>query len=305
MFALSDTQAWFFDTVAVCLSWHVPVFITITGMLMLQPERRLTPRLCVRKYAARLVLAIFLFGVPFSFLELFFFERTVSLALIWKAFVNTLNGESWGHLWYLYTMVGVYLFLPAFKGFTDGASRRAQEYVLLLLLLYDFCIPLFDSIAGTKIGFESPITAPVFYLLLGRYLADETPRVFRSKKLCAVIPALFIGVAAIFERVSSNEIPLLPVLVPFVTCCVVCLFKGVHVPERWKGALWKLDRLCFGVYLTHPVFMNLVYKVFHLTPANYKAYPLMMVVFFSAFTLISFFASWVMSLIPPLKKYVL
>ena len=69
--------------------------------------------------------------------------------------------------------------------------------------------------------------------------------------------------------------------------------------------MWNVDRLCFGVYLIHPVFINFTYKLLKVSPVSFNLYWLVMPVFGVIFVIIAFFGSWIMSKIKPLREYVL
>ena len=86
---------------------------------------------------------------------------------------------------------------------------------------------------------------------------------------------------------------------------VTFLTLQIDIPERTKTALWRIDRLCFGVYLIHPVFIHLMYRFFNISPVNFGDSILAVLVFFVGFSIVSFAASRVMSLIKPLREYVL
>lgn len=302
-------QMVFYRAVARFFWWHVPVFFMITGALFLSRERTLKAADCVMKYARRIVLALVIYGIPFALLELMFDQKTLTLAMVGQAALNTLNGQNWAHLWYLYSLVGIYLLLPLFKHFTDTASRREKRYLLLMLFIFKFCFPFVDLVAGTNIGFSLPVTYPVFYLLLGNYLSEKIPGFLRNRKLCACVLCLYALFAPVNHSLNMAENALMEYTSPLTAaaaCCAFCLFRGgISVPEKWTGTVWKLDRLCFGVYLVHPVFINFVYKFIGVSPASFRLYPFATVLFFAGFTVVSFLASWVMSLIPPLKKYIL
>ena len=307
-FGITSSQVAYLDGIRYLMHWHVPVFFMITGALLLNRARDLTITMC-KKYARRILLALLVFGIPFALLELVFSTGSFSPQMVWKAVLNTINGDNWDHMWYLYTIVGIYLLLPLFKRFTDSADQSEVRYVLLVLALYDFCIPEVDALTGTHIGFAVPVAYPIFYLLLGKLLADKKPSWLNKRTICvaglaatmclaAVICVFFQENAGLVTRYDSPVIAL-------GACFSFSLFKGLSVPDRWSAAIWKIDRLCFGVYLIHPVFINFVYKFLHLTPVGFSAFQFVLALFFFGFVILSFFASWVMSLIPPLKKYIL
>lgn len=103
---------------------------------------------------------------------------------------------------------------------------------------------------------------------------------------------------------ASYDSPLTAVL----AALIFVAFKNVDqdgITESKAAIIWKIDRLCFGVYLVHPVFIQFVYRVVKITPLDFSLYPLATLAFCLFFVVCSFIASWVMSLIKPLRKYIL
>ena len=88
------------------------------------------------------------------------------------------------------------------------------------------------------------------------------------------------------------------------TVSVYVLVVGC-VSGKCGEKLWKIDRLCFGVYLIHPLFIQFTYKFLKVTPVRFSAWVPLIFAFGIAFVVIGFLASWLMSLIKPMKKYIL
>lgn len=84
---------------------------------------------------------------------------------------------------------------------------------------------------------------------------------------------------------------------------VFCLFKkymdGVHVGKLAKS----ISRCSFGIYLIHPFFINLLYKMMNVTPTNFPllgiefAIPLLWLIVF----LLSWGGTFIMLKVPGLK----
>ena len=235
---LPTGQMVFYRAVARLFWWHVPVFFMITGALFLSRERTLRAADCVMKYARRIVLALVVYGIPFALLELMFDQKTLTRAMVGQAVLNTLNGQNWAHLWYLYSLVGLYLLLPLFKRFTDAASRAEKRYLLSVLFVFTFCFPTIDRVAGTNIGFVSPVTYPVFYLLLGNYLAEKIPGFLRDRKLCACVLCLYALFAPVNHSLNMPGKGLMEYTSPLTAaaaCCAFCLFRGVFCSGKMDG----------------------------------------------------------------------
>lgn len=85
---------------------------------------------------------------------------------------------------------------------------------------------------------------------------------------------------------------------------VFCLFKkymdGVHVGKLAKS----ISRCSFGIYLIHPFFINLLYKMMNITPTNFPllgigfAIPLLWLLVF----ILSWGGTFIMLKVPVLNK---
>lgn len=69
-----------FSTVQHCMFWAVPVFMMITGSLMMQ-KKEVTYRKSF-KYFKRIAVLLILFGTVFSWMELYFNTHAISPKLI-------------------------------------------------------------------------------------------------------------------------------------------------------------------------------------------------------------------------------
>ncbi len=298
-----------FKFLQIMMNWAVPVFFMITGSLMLNPAKEITAEKCIKKYAARIFTALLLFGIPFAALILIFEGGSFSAETALNSVTAVFTGGSFSHLWYLYVLIGIYLILPVLRAFVKNASQKDLLLVTAVLFVFDFVFPTISSYAGIQIEFSVPFTYPLFYLLMGYYISAYKPAALCNKLLNGAVTAVFCLCVLIFVY---NDISLAcfyydGVLTGIAAAAVFSSFTicGNYDKCRKPELLWKIDRLCFGVYLIHPVFIQFSYRFLKLTPASFDAYYIAFIPFFIVFTLCSFFASWVMSLIKPLKKYVL
>jgi len=305
LFELQENQIPFLVLAKQYMNWAVPVFLMITGALLLKRDKQISFRECMTKYVRRVLLALFCFGMIFSMMEIFLYRRTIDAEMLLEAAMNVIAGESWAHLWYLYVLIGVYCMLPVVKYFADAAPRTELRNILIVMFVFQSVFPAVEVITGLTIAFEIPIAAnTLVYLLLGKYLTDGLPKALQNRKLTALYLAAACLLAAGVYWFTADEWLLKP-FAPVYAILIFSLFQNIRLPERIIPAIWKLDRLCFGVYLIHPLFINFVYKVFNVTPVSFESYGLMTCVFFLAFTLCSFCASQIMSMVPILKKYIL
>lgn len=307
MFVLTATEKITFEIGYNLLKWAVPVFYMITGALMLRKDRDITIGECICKYAKRMLLALLIFGIPYAMMISFFATRTITLSMIPQALIRVINGESFSHLWYLYTMIGIYLALPFIKLFVSHASRQIFQYTLVVMFIFNFCFKLINGLAGLDIAFEYLLNgSSLFYMLLGYYVCYENPKWANSHWISlgmimfsSAVIVLASGENGALEFVMSYDSPVA------VLMATGFFALGIKSKRKETDTLWKLDRMCFGVYLVHPLFIHFVYKFLKLTPIGTPMFFVLSIVYALTFVLIGFAAAWLLSLIKPLKKYVL
>mgnify|MGYP005768132739 CR=1 FL=1 len=288
------------------VNWCVPVFFMITGCLLLRKDSVVTYEKNIGRYVRRVLLALLIFGTVFSWMEIITETKTISLHMFPEGLLRTIEGNSWGHLWYLYELVGIYLIFPIIKIFSDNASKKEYKTVLCIVFLFNLCFATVNDIYPL-IGFYLPVRGnSLFYMLLGRYLDVEKEEYPKDRVLYVLIFCL--AILLILGAVDSEIISILTgYCSPLIGIMSAAIFLCVsRIKIKQSNILWKLDRLCFGVYLVHPVFTNLFYKFFNITPLLFeRLIPLGIFLFFLMFAVLSFIASYIMNKIPILKRYVL
>lgn len=307
-FKLSYKQYIFFSTSNYLMNWAVPIFFMITGYLLLDENRNINYKDCLFKYSKRIFLALFLFGIPFSIIEMIMNNHALSFIYVIESIYNVFLGKSWSHLWYLYYLIGIYLIIPFLKSFTDNTEKYTYRYVLSVLFIFNFIIIILNRLFNIEIAFKILIESfPVFYVLLGQYFKKYF---LNAVKIKNIIFILLMGIAiiiAINMIAAPNSKIYLGYDSPVIALLAITIFLLFHNRSCYISEfIWKIDRLCFGVYLIHPVFINLLYKGFKITPISFgKIYPIISVLMWLGFVVISFVFSWVLNKIPILKKHVL
>lgn len=307
LFFLTAAEIKLLETAYSLTKWAVPAFFMVTGVLLLKKEKEIEIHDCICKYAKRMLIALGVFGIPYAMLMIVFETKTISAALLFKAIVRVINGDSFGHLWYLYTLIGIYLFLPLIKGIVNHMSKRVIQYALILQFIFNFCIPSLNALTEMTIAFKIPLTTyPLFYMLLGYYIFYEKPD-WAQKAWIAVSAVAASAIIIVVTGMSGAPLGIImsydsPIAV-LLTVGVFMLFNKIN--HQSTARLWKIDRLCFGVYLIHPLFIQFCYKFLNVIPIRGELSMPLSILFAAGFVVISFGASWVMSKIKPLKKYVL
>lgn len=178
------------------------------------------------------------------------------------------------HMWYIYLLIGLYLYLPVFSAWVEKASERAKLMFLLawgvtLLLPYYYQFVsnyLWGTCSWNSFGMLYAFAGFNGYLLLGHYLKNLEWSL--RKTLVIGIPMFIVGYAVTF--IGFRHMTALPqcsdeMLELFFTYCsmnvvmmtipVFMLAKKVKVgSEKMRKALVNLTVCGFGIYMIHYFF---------------------------------------------------
>ncbi len=300
---MTETQLTVYRIIKELCTPGVPLFLMISGALFLAPEKEIPLSLLFRRYLRRILLALALFGTFYAFLELSVTEQSLRPLLLLEAFGRMLAGDSWAHMWYLYVLIGLYLFLPLLKIFTAHADAKTCRYMLLILFTANSLLPFLKQSFGLSLGIEFP-TAGIYlyYFLCGHYLHS---RKLPEKKGCrAEILTLFLCTAVLLINGIFGFGLSMQYDSPFIVFASMAIFTlaGFKKPS-WRFCVLLREHI-FAVYLVHTFFLNIAYKFFDLTPLIGGGYLLLPVFWAGCFALSLLFA-WTLRKIPPLRKYVL
>ena len=303
IFNLDKKQSLFFNAASQTMSWAVPVFFMITGMLFLQSEKHIKAEDWFFKYTRRILMALIVFGVPYAALKMIMSEG-LNISLFYKSILMVITDTGFGHLWYLYVLIGIYLMMPVLKSFCEKTSVNEMKLVLIALFVFNFCFPLLSRLTEYEIAFHSQILYPIFYVLMGHCLFENRKKMNKKILYIVILSCVFmIWIFNVFsfkpEVWTSYDSPLIAVL-------AVSIF-AIFIKRKWRNTrlLWEIDRLCFGAYLIHPLFIQFTYRFMKITPIDFCFYPVMTVLFAICFICLAFISTWIMRKIGIIKKYVL
>lgn len=178
------------------------------------------------------------------------------------------------HMWYIYLLIGLYLYLPVFSAWVEKASEKAKLWFLVafavttLLPYYNQFVAqyLWGTCSWNAFGMLYYFAGFNGYLLLGHYLRNLD---WSMKKTLAIgVPMFVVGYVVTFF--GFRYITALPeytdeMLELFFTYCslnvvmmtipVFMLAKKANFrSERMRKALANLTLCGFGIYMIHYFF---------------------------------------------------
>lgn len=275
--------------------WAVPVFVMVTGALLLDPGRVISWERLRKRYIGRIVKAILVFGLLFIAFDLvmngivetaensvFFTAHPVSLenpgAGTWVyVFLCTVGdlliGHSWPHMWYLYMLLGLYLLIPFFRKMVAGSTERELRYLICVLAVFLCLLPLLGLADLTTDYRFSVATVYPLYLLLGYVLQNRVIQVPRwAAWFCLTMSTIGIWAAVWF--LNGTESTTLGYFTSYNSILVVLqsasifalITRTAGVRKLISPALKQFDKCTFGIYLVHFVFVKLFLRYAHWNP---------------------------------------
>ena len=267
-----NSRAWFaFNLYCTAGKWSVPIFVMISGALFLGRDVSISSIL--KKNVARIATVFLFWSACYALVELVF--RHAPLSVVLSQFIT---GHY--HLWFLYMIVGLYLLIPLLRPIAQ--SETLMRYFLLLALIFTFLLPqlaLFTSFvsyeASTVIRTVIMYSYCFFplgftvYFVGGYYLSRRSfSRREEIVLYCVGIAALLFSIIApaALSRAqgaanptfySYNDLNVLCTSVPiFVFAKQHLVFP--RMGERAYALLRKMSKYSFGVYLVHPMVIELL-----------------------------------------------
>jgi surface polysaccharide O-acyltransferase-like enzyme len=278
-FKHSGTAYWLVgDFYNALVRFGVPVFVMITGALVLHREYEVTDFL--KRRLSRILWPFLLWSLVY--IAYAWYDEEVSFSdNIWTNVHTVLHQLKYGayyHLWYVYMLVGLYLFIPIISKFVRNASEKEIHYFLLVwFVVMTFSqpylsrfVPLID--VHYFIGYSG-------YLVLGHYLAfKELPEKGIETPLIVyfLLCVASITIGTYFLSINTHGLstvmyePLGPFIVLYASgvflLARVCTFNLPEVVVKLRAIAGGLS---LGIYLCHALFLTLLdglgvnYKLFN------------------------------------------
>jgi surface polysaccharide O-acyltransferase-like enzyme len=306
----------------------VPLFVMASSYLLL-PLKSDTQSFYRRRFE-RVAIPFIFWSLAYAFIPMWGSGGEVAIAENMKQLSVNLMWHS-GHLWFVYMLIGLYLFMPILSPWLERVSQRGQR-AFLLLWLFSTAVPFFRELALTLRG-----TAEVwgeaswneFGLLyyfsgfIGYIVASDYIRKYvdwgTAKSLCVALPMIAVGyliTALPFYAQLPDSYPVIDTIdlavrlelswdftvtgVALMTLGVFLLFKLIKRPTKGYAVIGEISRLSYGVYLLH---MFVLVAAFDIVSSWSLGTPLTMLVSAALTFIVATLLTKLISLLPK-SKYI-
>jgi surface polysaccharide O-acyltransferase-like enzyme len=270
-------QWWAAVAVHAGSTWVVPVFVMLSGALVLAPSAYAAGTAAFyRKRFVRIVPALVVWHVVYLVgVRVWLLDQDVTAR---SAGQMLLDARAYTALYFLWLIAGLYLIAPVLAAFLHaGGHRRAMVTAAVALCwgLVLWIVPNISTLLGTKrssdLGAWDQWVPYVGYFVAGWALH----RLVLGRRLLPALLAatVFLLGELIWQSGHQREFRLLNAVLPVhrlglvaaaAAICVFLLAVGVGArytpPERLRALLTRLSDASFGVFLVHLVLFAIVQR---------------------------------------------
>ena len=268
--SLTGTDNYFRYVVILLTRPCVPLFLMITGFLLLRNQSSdIDPIPFWKKRIPRIFFPLVVWGVVYSWIP-----YGVGITGIRDAMYSMILSpirypqEIGGILWYLFILLGIYLFLPFLSG-RLFAERSIQKLYIGLWIMASFVVWLqcYDETILIGNPWYAPFDVFIYfsgmigYLILGLFLGKINIRVPRLMLTFICLGGILISAAIIYfiSNPVTGDYPLSFYSVPSImmSACMWLIFRGGVLSSE---IIKTISKYSFGIYLSHMVIFSVATK---------------------------------------------
>lgn len=254
----------------------VPVFFMISGALMFPPEKDLTIKKLLRRYILKYGAVIVIFGWVYALLEDFFNYHEISISSFIRSFIGMLEGKTWNHMWYMYTLFGIMLIVPILRAIVIRFNQNEIKFFVIISGLFLSIMPIVSHYCNFELGVELPFNSVYcVYMLLGFWIDSGTIKIPKKLSILGIIvsPIIITGLSVAEQLNWMDSSVWVGYSSPLIAAFAISCFgfaKNVDVVKETKvntpAIIEVLGKYSFGIYIIHMLWINILYKLLKISP---------------------------------------
>ncbi len=259
--ALGTPGWWSGNLYDAFVRWCVPVFVMVSGALLLDPRKTEGVAEFYRKRAARVLL-------PLAFWSAVYILWNHRGALAELRAMDVLHSVARGwphyHLWFLYMILCLYLFVPFLRTLVRNTRRRDLWWLVVLMFVLSGVNEFSRVFSGNAAGLFINWFLPYLPYFLCGYLIQSSDRrppmallaaVFAVTVAVTALGCYWLGSAQGLERglyfYGYLSLSVIPMSLSLMLMFKQCLWGG-----KLEQAVQWASPLTLGVYLVHPILLE-------------------------------------------------
>ncbi len=256
----------------------VPLFVMLTGFFLLPVKGEMKP--FFRKRFSRVLIPFIIWCALYAFYQFFMGKVDFQTACINVLKIVINFGTEVGHLWYVYMLIGLYLFAPIISPWIQSASRKSIEFFLAIwavTLFLPYIHLVFNEVWGECFWNPTPMlhyfTGFLGYAVLGYYIKAywNKPQKWNFPVgLLLLVAGYFVTYYGFSERLNTSELVsdleltwgYGTINVAMMGLGLFLMLKNVEInnSDSFVGRIvTDISLKSYGMYLLHIMLLNFFY----------------------------------------------
>lgn len=273
-FEYQSIQTW-----GVISRWAVPVFVMLSGMLIIPRADEISIFQLMKHRVLRMLIVYIAWSCIYSFYNTYFLDIVYSTSKF-KTFVDgCFSGET--HMWYLPMLSGLYLISPILGNLVKNLNKKWACFWICGMFIFTSIIPFVELL---EIKFVSTIVSSIngymdlqflggwtLYFVLGYYIQNHT---FSKKEVLLIYVGAIVGFVFTFfvtvpycvlngkpMGVLSYEYPNIVIFSMGIMVFFKEKISKIRLKQFIQDKIIFLSKLTFGIYLIHILLLKIWYAV--------------------------------------------
>ncbi len=256
-----NSNGLFLSSLSYISASGIGLFFMISGALLLPMKKGI--KVFLKKRFAKVVFPTIFWSLFYICANVLLFHKSFGVKELLSI---SFSAQGTPVLWFIYTLLGLYLLVPILSRWLYDASRKELEFYLVLWgisLCYPFLKYVVD-INTTNTGILYYFSGYVGYFILGYYLKTYPDRISWKVLFPALVLSIVVPVVCKLHQIKVDFYDLFWYLSIFVVILCVCWWKAIcgikqsTISEKTAHLIAELSKMTFGIYLIHFFIMRYV-----------------------------------------------
>lgn len=298
-------------------NFAVPVFVMVSGALLLNKEKKVNYKDIYLKYIPRLLISLLIINII-----IYLVNGILNKNLTLYGFVLSSLGVFLYRVpvpyWYIYMIIGLYIVTPILKDLINNGNKRTIEYYLIIFIAYRILCYTILNIPNVELltkfneiyhSFQLPlITGYCGYFILGYYLNQLDLSKIKTKYLWIILAIVVLITCSLELIISFNNAQDMNSMTIFsnvfsINIFLIATLLFLSCKKSFKKSsnkiVYNISAKTYGIYLFHVLGLQLLSRV-NLSMNNSFIYVVVSTILIFTF---SYICTYLMQKIPYIEKY--
>jgi len=292
----------------------VPLFFILSGSLLLEKKENIS--IFFTKRISKVFLPLIIWSILYILWKMYY-EGSSSISFY--SFYSLALTPAYYHLWFLYAIIGLYLYVPILRVLVQNSNNELLYYFIALWFFAVSIVPIFEKIThiDNRIDLKM-ISGYVGYLVIGHLLGNM--RATRKKFYLSLLIFVFtVVVTAVMTYVFTvkNEGVFFGYFYSYLSPNIIIMSVSVFISIKYfsenarifesilfQKLIRSLSSASLGIYLIHTMVLFVLKKGdfgISLSSFSYSAIYAVPITAITTFSL-SFFIIYFIKKIPIIKQ---